>query len=300
MTVSIETYCQKNILVIPQTLFSMKECQVLLQHGNSIIFYKYLAEDLTDVEFYVNTPCIIYIERGMETITTHDNQCSELKANTAIFFPQGINLHSDYVKSTDNLIAYLIFFDQELIVDFLRTKMSKELSPKINSDLLTLTCGEEIPDYLHSIKLLHKHLLLSADLSQIKLLELLHLLTQRNDKLISAMHSSIKKMAKPKRNLKRLLTNKQAFKLTVADLANLSGRSYVSFNRDFKALFDMPPKQWLQDKRLSYARTLLTDKNSSVTETAVELGYENVSHFINAFKGKYEVTPKQFKLSNES
>jgi len=287
------------MLVIPQTLFSMKDCQVLLQHGNSIIFHKNLAEDLTDVEFYVNTPCIIYIEQGMETITTYDNQCFQIKEKTAVFFPQGINLYSDYVNTSENLIAYLIFFEKELVVDFLRTKKSKELSPIVDSGLLTLTCGEEIPNYLNSIKLLGKHQLMSAELVNVKLLELLHLLTLRNNKLISAMHDSINKVAVPKRNLQRLLADKQVFKLTVADLANLSGRSYASFNRDFKALFDMPPKQWLQDKRLSYARTLLTDKSSSVTETAVELGYENVSHFINAFKGKYQTTPKQFKLVNE-
>ncbi|XAW88453.1 helix-turn-helix domain-containing protein [Vibrio sp. CDRSL-10 TSBA] len=38
----------------------------------------------------------------------------------------------------------------------------------------------------------------------------------------------------------------------------------------------------------------------SVTDTALELGYENISHFIRLFKKEFGVTPKQFKLSRHS
>ena len=82
--------------------------------------------------------------------------------------------------------------------------------------------------------------------------------------------------------------------LTVTDLAALSGRSVTSFNRDFKKTYSTTPKRWLLDQRLEYANTLLEQTDQTVTDIALQIGYENVSHFIKAFKDKYGATPKQF------
>ena len=71
---TVAEYSENNILVIPQSLFSMTDVVPLLHDGNSAIFYKNLEHDLVDVEFYTNTPCIIYIENGQETITTSENK----------------------------------------------------------------------------------------------------------------------------------------------------------------------------------------------------------------------------------
>jgi AraC-like DNA-binding protein len=43
------------------------------------------------------------------------------------------------------------------------------------------------------------------------------------------------------------------------------------------------------------AKDLLSDTDLSVTHIANEIGYDNVSHFISAFKTRYDITPKQLK-----
>ena len=48
-----------------------------------------------------------------------------LAARTAIFLPRGLNLHSDYVKVTENLKAYLIFFTDDVLTDFISAKKNK-------------------------------------------------------------------------------------------------------------------------------------------------------------------------------
>lgn len=87
--------------------------------------------------------------------------------------------------------------------------------------------------------------------------------------------------------------------LTVQDFAHLTGRSLSTFTRDFKSLYGMPPKQWLTSYRLAFAKSQLSNPGyvSSVTELAAELGYQNTSHFISAFKVQYGVTPKQYRLA---
>ncbi|NQZ22030.1 MAG: AraC family transcriptional regulator [Colwellia sp.] len=294
---TVAEYSENNILVIPQSLFSMTDVVPLLHDGNSAIFYKNLEHDLVDVEFYTNTPCIIYIENGQETITTSENKTYELHANTAFFLPQGINLHSDYVQTSGNLKAYLIFFNDDVITDFLSTvkHIDKQIQP---SELIKIKCGNSIEMYFCSIQLLKQNGINSRELVRVKLLELLHLLTLCDKDFFQAVLLSKNIVKSPKRNLNRLLTNADTSTLTISDLANLSGRSISTFTRDFKATFNMTPKKWLQDKRLSRAHELLMHTEFTVTHIALDLGYENVSHFIKSFKDKYKTTPKQLKQNN--
>jgi AraC-like DNA-binding protein len=295
---TVAHYSQKNILVIPQSLYFMSDIKLLIQLGNSGVFYKNLESDLKNIEFYTNIPCVIFIESGKETITCAENKTHELCENTAIFLPQGINLHSDYVKTTENLKAYLVFFTQELLIDFIDTKNQVVRQNTVITEFLKIKCGNLIEGYFHSVQQLHKQGCNSPALIRIKLLELLHLLNFYDNRIFQAVIQSNKNARSPKRNLKRLLNNNDTLKLTIKDLANLSGRSISGFNRDFRAIYATPPKQWLQNKKLDQANQLLMNTDLSVTHIAADLGFDNVSHFIKIFKQKYKTTPKQFKQNN--
>jgi len=295
---SISNYSEKNILVIPQSLYGMTDVVPLLDSTNSHIFYKSLEHDLTDVEFYTNTPCLVYIESGQETITTSENKTYELHAKTAIFLSQGINLHSDYVKTTTDLKAYLVFFEDDVIDSYLTTVKPITKDKNHKAELLKIQCDELINIYFNSVQLLTNRGNNSKALIKIKLLELLHLLTIYNADFYQNILHSKKQTSLPKRNITRLLNNSNTLKLTIKDLANLSGKSISTFSRDFKSLYNMTPNKWLQEKRLARAHKLLIDTDLSVTHIASDVGYENVSHFIKSFKSKYKITPKQFKQNN--
>lgn len=318
---TIAEYTRANILVIPQALFGMKDVRVLRHQKNSAIFYKVLEQDLTDVEFYTSVPCFIWIESGLEVITNSRNEDITLQAGSAVFLPQGINLHSDFVRATSALKAWLVFFDDEVIDDYClrarpasspvsRTNVSQsnasqphvsqphvsrphvartgehpdadffvlQQSPVFESFFTSFQSAVDTPEYL-----------------RIKLLELLHLIAWQGDadRFYALLTTSAR--VTPKRNLARLLDRQDVLNLTVNDMARISGRSLSSFNRDFKALYQRSPKQWLQQKRLSYAHQMLTDSECSVTDVALSIGYDNVSNFIRAFKTMYGQTPKQIK-----
>ncbi len=288
-------YSQKNILVIPQSLHYMSDVDVLIENGHSGIFYKNLDRDLKDVEFYTNFPCVIYIKSGREFITTSDDITHELKAQTAIFLPQGIHLHSDYVKLTENLKAYLVFFTTDLFSIFIGAVGTVKSIKTKRSSLVKVQCDSLLEEYFQSIHQMQKNHCMAAALVNIKLLELLHLLYFYDKRILNAVQQSGEQTQIPKRNLARLLSSNDVLKLGVTDLANLSGRSISTFSRDFKALYGVPPKRWLQNRRLDRAGELLQTGDFTVTQIAADLGYENVSHFIKAFKEKYEMTPNKYK-----
>lgn len=290
---TIFEHTQTNVLVIPQALFAMSDVTVIKQQGNSAIFYKDLDQDLVDVEFYTNTPCFIYIDSGREVITNSDNEVIILKAGSAVFLPQGLNLHSDFVKETDALKAYLVFFDDDVVTDYL-AKAKSSTKPSDNTPNLCLLEGQEgFSHFFDSIKVDIK----DPAFINLKLQELLYLIAWKDHQGVLYSLLSDRKRVATKRNLARLLEKTDVLQLSVGDLAHLSGRSLSSFNRDFKALYQLSPKKWLQEKRLAFARQLLEEQDVTVTDVALKVGYENVSNFIKAFKERYGLTPKQIKQS---
>ncbi|MFD2205485.1 helix-turn-helix domain-containing protein [Kiloniella antarctica] len=281
----------------------MKDATCLVENGASAIFYKDLAQDLVDVEFFCNNPCFVYIKNGRERITSLDNTSIEMSEGTVTFLPRGTNLHSDYVKSYQNLQAYLLFFDDDLIREFLSSQPHNGKRKHANTspshqDLHQFKGSSVLAGYFDSITNLKEINLFSTQLLKLKLLEFLNILALTNP--VSNLDNLLLniKPASPKRNIKRLISNPETLRLTVTDLAKLSDRSLSSFNRDFRESYNMPPQKWLRDKRLICAQKLLMEKDLSVTEVALEVGYENISHFIKTFKERFGLTPKEFKNTN--
>ncbi len=292
---TIAEYSQNNILVIPQALFAMSDVMVLAHYRDSIVFYKDLKQDLLDIEFYTNCPCLIYIDSGQEAITTSDNESLELNAGSSIFLPQGLTLHSDFVRTTQALKAYLVFFDNDIINEYLSHCQGVAKSFHHKSRYCLVQDRGTFKPFFDSLTLQQSMNINSPELLRLKLLELLHLFAWEDHAGKLAALLSERSTQKPRRNLLRLMAKPEIFQLSVADLAHISGRSLSSFNREFKTTFGVAPKQWLLDKKLAYSMELISDKELTVTEVAMQIGYDNVSHFIKVFKQRYGVTPKQIK-----
>jgi AraC family transcriptional regulator, exoenzyme S synthesis regulatory protein ExsA len=84
--------------------------------------------------------------------------------------------------------------------------------------------------------------------------------------------------------------------LRLEQWAFLACLSLSSFKRKFETLYNMPPGKWIQQRRLQEAHTLLRDPTRNVTGVCFEVGFENLAHFVHAFKERYGVTPKQLQL----
>ena len=70
---------------------------------------------------------------------------------------------------------------------------------------------------------------------------------------------------------------------------------YIS--RYFKEHFHITLSQYITYLRLENAKQLLQDTDLSVTETAMQSGYQNVSYFIRSFKKTYGISPLKYRNS---
>lgn len=78
---------------------------------------------------------------------------------------------------------------------------------------------------------------------------------------------------------------------TIAELARETGLNQLKLKRGFKALFGYSVYALFQRERMDRARSLL--QQNGVTETAMMLGYSNVSHFSAAFRKQFGVLPRE-------
>lgn len=80
---------------------------------------------------------------------------------------------------------------------------------------------------------------------------------------------------------------------TVDELARNSNMSTSHFHQKFKSAVGMGPLQCQKRLRLTEARRLMLNENMSVTEAALEVGYESLSQFIRDYKKMFYAPPKK-------
>ncbi|GAC1586979.1 MAG: substrate-binding domain-containing protein [Hymenobacter sp.] len=83
--------------------------------------------------------------------------------------------------------------------------------------------------------------------------------------------------------------------LSVDDIARSLGVSQMQLYRKVKALLGTGVTDYLQNIRLTKARQLLLQEGSTIAEVAYQTGFSSPSYFSTAFKGKYQVSPSEFK-----
>ena len=67
-------------------------------------------------------------------------------------------------------------------------------------------------------------------------------------------------------------------------LADVSGVSEAHFARSFKQAFGVPPHRYLLTRRIERAMALLRDTEQSITEIAIDTGWESLGTFGRTFR----------------
>lgn len=99
-------------------------------------------------------------------------------------------------------------------------------------------------------------------------------------------------------DLEKFMQTNFKFNVPLDNFAKLTGRSLAGFKRDFTKLFGMPPRQWLQNKRLTEAHYQIARENKKPSSIYLELGFESFSHFSYVFKKQFGYSPKDIRSQN--
>lgn len=84
-------------------------------------------------------------------------------------------------------------------------------------------------------------------------------------------------------------------KLTLAELADKCFYNTAYLGRIFKNTFNMTLHEYINEKRIEYAKKLLSETEETVSFIATSVGYADEKQFFKVFKEKEGCTPKQYR-----
>ena len=83
--------------------------------------------------------------------------------------------------------------------------------------------------------------------------------------------------------------------ISLSTLAHQSGTSTFHFSRLFKRRTGIAPHQFIIQKRIERARSLLSDADFSINEVAFRCGFSQLSHFTSTFRRTVGVSPSAYR-----
>lgn len=210
-------------------------------------------------------------------------------------------LKSGFCLMTEKLSSHrqhyrsiLFFFSDEMLLEFIRNyEIQLSASSKIKA-VQAFQYDEFIENFVQSladIALLNpktRKRILKVKFEEI----MLYLIETKGSEFL---HSIVLQNTKQAHSFVNVVESNKYKRLSLKELAFLSNMSISSFKREFVKHYDKSPMKWFQEKRLEYAAFLLKQEQKRASDIFLEVGYENFSSFIHAFKSKYGMTPKQYQ-----
>ncbi len=92
-----------------------------------------------------------------------------------------------------------------------------------------------------------------------------------------------------------LLSKPTAYHESVLEVAKELGIGYEKFRKLFKNQVGVSPGNYVLQKRMDYAKTCLMEKNKSIKEIAIELGFSDAYAFSKQFRNMVGVAPSEFR-----
>lgn len=198
--------------------------------------------------------------------------------------------------------SLLIAFDNQLLADFFGRHsgfLPKPPDRQPKEPFLRFEQDGFLTTYLESLRqLLLPDGSITPAMRQIKLEELLLYLHQKYTLYLQTLYTRSQEVNE-ELLIRQAVTASLDYPVTVEELAFLCHTSLSTFKRRFAKLYGNSPTKWLLEQRMQKAARLLGQEKLKASEIYDQLGYENLSSFIQSFKHVYGLTPKQYQLSNK-
>ena len=226
---------------------------------------------------------------------TQGEKCISIDNRTLKYDSSNVLILPSHTK-----IGMKIYRPTKAIVYELNTKMIEQVSEKIFDEYSTncqffsnnkFYLGSN--DYIEILKKIRDKLLdnekNSEFLVDLYAKELVYHLIQNE-----AVKQILLDNSNPVNRAIRYMNSNYMQPISIKEIAFNLNMSESSLCQYFKKVTGITPNQYLTKIKLEKAKEML--KSNSVTETAFNLGYLNISYFIMIFKKVYGLTPKQYKM----
>lgn len=275
----------------------MEKHQIKYIHTNNLQIAASYATQSNDVRgaFYPVT-LLIYTQVGQFNIKIEQELFSITRNSFALLRKYTeCRLFKTWDKSENYAKTYVFAIPNEFIRKVIhKLDLSKNVKP-ITERLIHLPNTTLLNGLMKSlIGYIDDGKDLDNSLVEMKTFEALHALVNADPNIAGVF----KEFSMAERaDMEKLMNNNFLEHIPLATLAKESGRSLSTFNRDFKAIFNEAPHQWIKKKRVHYARNLMIATRKKPSEVYIDAGFEDLAHFSRTFKRIFNITPSHFHQS---
>lgn len=267
----------------------------LMLNGYSAI--QYCSAGLNTGSCYTEETELIFVIEGIFNMR-YGNEYFEIEAHNVILVKK--NIWVEYLPACNdscNHLEYIRFtIKYELVKEF--TKLAALSTVETEEQMPIIVKEESLGwiSYVNSLfAIMAEYNKPDGGLVKIKMLELLYHLYNM-DKCLLEHILDVRKHFRT--NITATVEDNITNIVSMGQLAKLSGRSLSSFRRDFLAIYNMPPSQWIRLKRLEKAKELLLGTSMTITDICYTLGFESIEHFSRVFKSHFGYPPSLHKLNH--
>ncbi len=197
-----------------------------------------------------------------------------------------VTLHADILKKIyNNELPSVLRYPQSII--------SNKSNEKIDNDFLIQKYVESLLFYLENPSLVNEDILI------LKLKEIILLLTQT--KHAQSVKIILSQLFSPTTyTFKQIIEANLFSQMKVEELSQQTNLSISSFKREFVKLYNDTPANYIKIRKLEKAAELLLISDERISDIAFSCGFNDLSNFTKSFHEKYQTTPTNYRLNQNS
>ena len=275
------------LIKIPEGLVQEKNTAV-----NLIDYYS--SKESTRQEIELTKNVFSFLVEGQKEIITN-NTALNIDKTSFLLMKTGQCLMTEKLSvSSKNYRSLLLAFSDEEVIRFMQKYDLNGVGEPTDLSAFSFDYDKFTRNFVEGLLDFSEYpISMKQKMIRLKLEEILVYLTEKNgpDFLLSIVREKEEHI----QNFINIVERYKFKKMTVKELAFLSNMSVSTFKREFEKRFHGSPSKWFLDKRLEYAAFVLKNQSKRASDIYEEMGYENLSNFIHAFKVKFGMTPKQYQ-----
>jgi len=273
-----------DIIKLPESLNSEKSLTVQV--------YDYCSsKEISKQQIILNQNTFSFLIEGNKEVI-FDNSDLSIDNRKFLIMKSGHCLMTEKLSEIKNYRSILLFFTNETLSKFIQKFELNNIEQNEYKSVYSFEYDKFIKRFVDSLIDISKlSKTIQKKIIEVKFEEImLYLIELHGTHILYSLTSNNDNLTQ---NFTRTVESNQLKKLTLKDLAFLCNMSVSTFKREFEKHYSESPIKWFQNKRLEHAYYLLNQKHKKSSEIYFEVGYENLSSFIQAYKSKYNKTPKQ-------
>jgi AraC family transcriptional regulator, exoenzyme S synthesis regulatory protein ExsA len=245
--------------------------------------------------FFEDEACFLYVYQGNFQFRTptkllHFTEGDAMLARCGNYFVEKTELKPE--KETDTITVVGAFFYPDMVKSFFTGELNPgEVEQQI--DAKKVNVEPLLKSFADSISFLLSHQeMADENMIATKLKELLLILC-RTENAPTIQHLLQRIFSPLDYQFSEIIEAHIFNRLTIKEYAYLCGMSISTFKRKFEQIYHETPARYLMRRKLENARRILLTEKQTVSETAYDCGFENISAFSKAYKVHFGYPPSE-------